>query len=133
VINYCILVKAGSFCMEQAPVRIGSASAEWQADFLEKRLEALEARLSYGERLPIINSVAIDTCAIMRSLWAKLGSKERFKYIFFVSCDLHGLQLLIKDIIEYPIWSSVMALCNYLTAHFRNANKQLALFRHYMK
>jgi hypothetical protein len=26
-----------------------------------------------------------------------------------------------------------MALCNYLTAHFRNANKQLALLRHYMK
>jgi hypothetical protein len=91
VINYCILVKAGNFCMEQAPVRIGSASAEWQADFLKKRFKALEARLPYGERLPMINSVATDTCATMRSLWAKLGSKERFKYTFFVPCDSHSL------------------------------------------
>jgi hypothetical protein len=54
--------------MEQAPVRIGSASAEWQADFLEKRLKALKARLPHGERLSIINSVATDICATMRSL-----------------------------------------------------------------
>ncbi len=91
VINYYILVKAGSFCMEQAPVRISLVSAKWQADFLEERFEALKIKLSYDERLPMINSVATNTCAIMRSLWAKLDLKKRFKYTFFVPCDSHGL------------------------------------------
>jgi Protein of unknown function (DUF 659)/hAT family C-terminal dimerisation region len=133
VINYCIIVKAGSFCMEQAAVKIGPSGAEEQAEFLEERLNMLEAKLPTNERLPMINSVATDTCTTMRSLWVKLGKKERFKHTFFVPCDSHGLQLLIKDIIEHPIWATTMTKCNYLTAHFRNANKQLALLRHYMK
>jgi hypothetical protein len=68
VINYCIFVKVRSFYMEQALVKIGLISTEWQVDFLKKRFETFEARLFYGERLSMINSVATDTCAIMRSL-----------------------------------------------------------------
>jgi hypothetical protein len=63
----------------------------------------------------------------------QIGLKKRFKHTFLVPCDSHDLQILIKDIIEHPIWAPIMALCNYLTAHFRNANKQLTLLRHYMK
>lgn len=80
-----------------------------------------------------MNSVATDTCNTIRSLWEILHTKERFKRTFFILCDSHGLQLLIKDIVEDPMFNDTMSDANYITAYFRGANKQLALLRHYQQ
>ena len=74
-------------------------------------------------KLPFINSVATDTCSTMRSFWTKLGVNPRYKLSFFVPCDSHGLQLLIRD---------NFAECNGIVAHFSSSHKQLALLRSYM-
>jgi hAT family protein len=137
VINYCIVTdKKESFCMKLELVEVGTSSAERQAAWLDESLDELETGLQEvygpGAKLPFINSVATDTCSTMRSFWTKLGVKPRYKLTFFVPCDSHGLQLLIKDILEFPVFSTTMTECNGIVAHFSSSHKQLALLRSYM-
>lgn len=47
-----------------------------------------------------INSIAINTCNLQRAVWDILSHNPTFQHIFFISCDSHGLQLLIKDLFE---------------------------------
>ena len=137
VINFSILCKLGSFCMKQDAVPKGKFGAEEQADWLELQLDELETRFKaeFGQdaQLPPINSVSTDTCSTMRSMWIRLRSKPRFQRTFFIPCDSHGLQLLIKDIITLDLFKDTMATCNQIVAHFRLAQKQLALLRHYQR
>jgi hypothetical protein len=134
VINYSIVTSTGkSFCMKLEEVPIGTSSAERQADWLNGAIDTLEIgfQKEYGPhaKLPRLNSVATDTCSTMRCLWRILSTKPRFKSAFFVPCDSHGLQLLIKDIVTLPLFIDTMTLCNHIVGHFRSAHKQLALVR----
>jgi hypothetical protein len=137
VVNFSILCNLGSFCMKQDAVPTGAFRAEKQADWLEAQIEELEVRYKaeFGQnaQLPPINSVSTDTCSTMRSMWMHLRSKPRFQHTFFIPCDSHGLQLLIKDIITLDLFKDTMAMCNQIVAHFRLAQKQLALLRHYQR
>jgi len=40
----------------------------------------------------------------MRSAWKEAAKDPRLAYVFFVPCDSHGLQLLVKDIIQEVIY-----------------------------
>jgi Protein of unknown function (DUF 659)/hAT family C-terminal dimerisation region len=138
VINYSIVTSTGkSFCMKLEEVPTGTSSAERQADWLNRAIDILETgfQKEYGQhaKLPRLNSVATDTCSTMRCLWRILSTKPRFKSSFFVPCDSHGLQLLIKDIISLPLFVDTMTLCNHIVGHFRSAHKQLALVRSLQK
>ena len=31
------------------------------------------------------------------------------KHVFFVPCDSHGIQLLVKDLLEIPVFKDIMA------------------------
>lgn len=92
---------------------------------LNDQLNILKKSISH--KIPAINSVATDTCRTMRSLWEELHQYERFKYTFFIPCDSHGLQLLIKDIISLHPFDKTMKDVNSILTHFCGANKQLAL------
>jgi hypothetical protein len=135
VVNFSILCNLGFFCMKQDAVPTGAFRAEKQADWLEAQIEELEVRYKaeFGQdaQLPPINSVFTDTCSTIRSMWMHLRLKPRFQHTFFIFCDSHGLQLLIKDIITLDLFKDTMAVCNQIIAHFRLAQKQLALLRHY--
>ena len=46
-----------------------------------------------------INSVATDTCSLECTVWDILSSDPCLQHAFFIPCDSHGLQLLIKDLL----------------------------------
>jgi hypothetical protein len=54
-------------------------------------------------------------------MWLQLRSKPRFQRTFFIPCDSHGIQLLIKDIITLDLFKDTMAMCNQIVTHFRLA------------
>jgi hypothetical protein len=87
-------------------------------DYLQNLTQFLEIEV------PEINSVTTDTCTIMRSFWKELRSYPPFKRSIMILCDSHGLQLLIKDIIEtidpYKITSERF---NAIVAFFNKAYK----------
>lgn len=47
-----------------------------------------------------INSIIIDMCNLKPSVWNNLAVDARLKHVFFVSCDFHDLQLLLKDLLH---------------------------------
>ena len=76
-----------------------------------------------------INSVVTDTCSTMFSMWEQLESYDDFKHCLFIPCDSHGIQLLIKNILELPSFSSVMKQAQILVKAFRKAHLQYARLR----
>jgi hypothetical protein len=46
-----------------------------------------------------------------------------------VSYDLYGLQLLIRDILEYPIYANIVKQADNIVNHFYHAKKQNAILQ----
>ena len=76
-----------------------------------------------------INCVTKDTCSTMFSMWEQLESYDDFKHCLFIPCDSHGIQLLIKNILELPSFSSVIKQAQILVKAFRKAHLQYARLR----
>ena len=105
VINVSVHTASGVFFHETSELPAGDIDSGWLAEFLEMKVVP---GLCSGVVVSI-NSLATDTCGTMRSLWAKLKHKDQYKRAFFIPCDSHGIQLLIKD---------VLRCCGVRLAHF---------------
>jgi len=128
IINLCILTKFGPFSIKYELVGTGTSSAGRIAQWINHQLEDLTQFLEI--EVPEINSVTTDTCNTMRSLWDELRAYRPFKRTIMIPCDSHGLQLLIKDIIEMiDPYKVTMERSNVIVAYFNKAHKQLALLR----
>lgn len=105
----------------------------------DKRLDAAEnARWMLAKMLELtggdlgkIHSVTTDTCSLERATWDRLSQDPRLSHIFYVSCDSHGLQLLIKNLLSAPQIKTTfykgLAIVNFL----RKAKHQLSILRRY--
>lgn len=49
--------------------------------------------------LSLLNAFSTDTCNQMRATWKGLSLIPEFQHCFFIPCNSHGLQLLIKDLL----------------------------------
>jgi hypothetical protein len=47
-----------------------------------------------------INSISTDTCSVMKGVWQVLSRKPELQHAFMILCGFHGLQLIIKDILD---------------------------------
>jgi Protein of unknown function (DUF 659) len=121
VINACILTDRGPFCLKYEKVSKDTSSAERQAEWLTDLLDKLEQKIGFD--LPPINCVMTDTCSTIRKFWNVLSKKSRFEYSFFVPCDSHGIQLLIKDIVCFGTFSGTVKKAQIIVSHFRSAHK----------
>ena len=74
----------------------------------DKRLDAAEngrwilakmLELTGGD-LGKIHSVTTDTCSLERATLDRLSQDPRLSHIFYVPCNSHNLQLLIKDLLS---------------------------------
>ena len=74
----------------------------------------------------------------MRKIWRILVEDIRLKHMFFILCDSHGIQLLIKDILTIPWLKEVHRKCKLVVAAFRHASQQYGVLKkhilhHYSK
>jgi hypothetical protein len=76
-----------------------------------------------------ISSLTTDTCAIMRNTWTGLEYLDLLSYTLFILCDSHGLQLLIKDLLDQPQITVVMSKANAIVTGFYQAKKQYAILQ----
>jgi hypothetical protein len=121
VINACILIEQGLFCLKYEKVSKGTFFAERQAEWLVELLDDLEKKIQFN--FSMINCVMTDTCSTIRKFWAILSKIPRFKYSFFVPCDSHGLQLFIKDIVILNYFEPTIKKAQAVISHFRSAHK----------
>ena len=83
--------------------------------------------------------LATDTCNPQKCAWRKAHTGPDLKGLFIVGCNLHGLQLLIKDLIDpgkdenkQPIDSEIRLFWKLFTSiisHFSTSKKQLGILR----
>jgi len=76
-----------------------------------------------------VNTVTMDTYSMMFSMWEQLESYNDFKHCLFIPCNSHGIQLLIKDVLELPPFSSIVKQAQILVKAFRKAHLQYACLR----
>jgi hypothetical protein len=69
----------------------------------------------------------------MRKVHDILQSTSELKHVFFTLCDSHGLQLLIKDILQLPWFADVIKSISKIAGSFKKARLQLAILREYQK
>jgi hypothetical protein len=55
--------------------------------------------------------------------------QPNLKHCFFIPCDPHGLQLLIKDILQYPAYATTVEATAQLIEHLHHADKQYQIFK----
>jgi hypothetical protein len=65
----------------------------------------------------------------MRKTWTGLEKHPLLSHAFFIPCDSHGLQLLIKDILESKPFSDTIGNAQKIVKTFRRAKKQYSLLR----
>lgn len=95
IINLSILTETGAFHYKTEDTGSMQLGAVEISQWVMEKLATL-----VGEQWWRINSMATDTCNTMRAVWRTLAADNRTQHVFFVPCDSHGLQLLIKDISE---------------------------------
>ena len=133
IINVSVHTASGVFFYETSELPADEIDADWLADFIEVKVVP---NLCGGIAISI-NSLATDTCQTMRSLWAKLKHKAQYNHTFFIPCDSHGIQLLIKDILTSKTIASwlneTFKNAQKIATFFSNAKKQLAFLRQHQK
>ena len=86
------------------------------ADWIEYSL----MKLCNG-RFDRINSIATDTCSTMLKVWEILEQFDEFKHCLFIPCDSHGLQLLIKDLLDLSVFEELHDKIQTIAKAFKNS------------
>jgi hypothetical protein len=76
-----------------------------------------------------ISSLTTDTCATMRNTWTGLEKLDILSHTIFIPCDSHGLQLLIKDLLDQPRIAEVLKKAHSIVTGFHFAKKQYSILQ----
>lgn len=70
------------------------------SSWILNRLQGILLQLDKAVDWKRINSISTDTCHVMKSVWEKLEATPELRHCFMIPCDSHGLQLIMKDIVD---------------------------------
>lgn len=94
-----------------------------RAEELAKQAVSTAKKITDGD-LSKVASWTTDTCAVIRAMWKKFEKIAALEHVITAPCDSHGLQLVIKDILQRPtiagVWKAALQVVNGI----RNAGKQ---------
>ena len=113
ICNISVHSESGSLYYLSEDIRAKQMNAVNNADWLRTHLLHLS-----NHNPSHINSVTTDTCSTMLSMWEQLESYDDFKHCLFIPCGSHGIQLLIKNVLELPSFSSVIKEAQTLVKAF---------------
>jgi Protein of unknown function (DUF 659) len=71
-------------------------------------------------------AVTSDTCATMRAFGEVLAKTPKTAHVIPVLCDSHGLQLIIKDLLQLPTIKKIFEEASAIVGLFRHSSKQYA-------
>jgi hypothetical protein len=95
-------------------------------------LDKLEELLPVISSWKNINSFATNTCSTMRKVWKIIQQDKRIPTVFCIPCDFHGLQLVIKDLLDLRSIGEVFLIASSIISHFRSSPKQYAAMQNVM-
>jgi hypothetical protein len=120
IINTSTITTSGDcFYISNTEAPAGKLGAE---ELVQHTINTVQ-QITKGD-LSKIASITTDTCSTMRLLWKKLESQSNTSHIFTVPCDSHGLQLIVKDLLERPSIKKYWTLASTVVNTIRNSGKQ---------
>jgi len=63
----------------------------------------------------------------MRAVWRLFNHDPKTQHIFTIPCKSHGLQLLVKDLLEHEPFFDIISKAQKIAAHFKKSKLQLAI------
>ena len=126
IINLCVQVPDfGAFYAQSEAIKDETLNISFLTNWVSNSMATITKNGS-----SIINSLITDTCNTQRAVGKEISLLSSFNpRIFWVPCDSHGLQLLVKDTIEIPQFSQIMDIAQDLVVKFSTSHKQLARLR----
>ena len=124
ICNVSIHSPSGSLHYISEDLRSKQMTAPAAAQWLRNHLIAL----TNGD-LSRINSIITDTCAVMFAMWLEMQRFIEFKHCLFIPCDSHGTQLLVKDLLEIPVFKDTLQKAQQVVKAFRHSLLQYARLR----
>lgn len=96
IVNFAVSTTKGtSFSIKN----ITTGDLTQSASYLVARFVEAVTKVTGGD-LTRVNSIATDTCSAMRAFHSELKSHSDLSHVLISLCDSHGIQLLIKDIVD---------------------------------
>jgi hypothetical protein len=93
--NISVIVKGTSYFWSNESLEDRNATADATIQSIKQK--ALD--ITQGD-LKRLGALSTDTCSTQQASWAKLKSDPDLAHVFGIGCDSHGIQLIIKDIVE---------------------------------
>jgi hypothetical protein len=93
--NISVIVKGTSYFWSNESLEDKNATANATVQSIKQK--ALD--ITQGD-LKRLGSLSTDTCSTQQASWAKLKLDPDLVHVFGIGCDSHGIQLIIKDIVE---------------------------------
>ena len=128
ICNISVHSPSGSLHYISEDIKAKQMTAAVAAQWLRNHLSTL----SNGD-FSRINSITTDTCATMFAMWQELERFTEFKHCLFIPCDSHGIQLLIKDLLQLPTFKEVSQKAQVVVKAFRRALLQYARLREFQR
>jgi hypothetical protein len=125
IANISVHTNAGAFFYASEDVGAARRTAHNVAIWMKEKIVALS-----NDNLLRVNSIATDTCATMSAVWGITRKDVDLKHVLFVPCDAHGLQLVVKDLLDdVPILHNVHQKAQTIAHAFRSAPLQYGRLR----
>lgn len=129
-LNISLAELGQSYYLTSEEIPAGSFDAEKIASTLLGKLEQLmPSEFDWS----CINSFATDTCSTMKKVWSILKQDSRVGHAFTIHCDSHGIQLVLKDILDLKSIKEVFEPAAKVVDYFRHSPKQYAFLRKYQE
>jgi hypothetical protein len=127
--NLCINCPSyGAFYQLSESLEDRTMNARSCADWAIQAMEDAKGDRPWSE----LNSLVMDTCATQMNSALLISQFPNLKHLFIIGCDSHGLQLLVKDIIQKSRFREVFNQAQDVVQAFSTSPKQLAILRQHM-
>jgi len=80
-----------------------------------------------------VNCIITDTCSTMRAVWRLFNHDPKTLHIFTIPCEFHGLQLLVKDVLEHEPFLNIISKAQKIATHFKKSKLQPAILREHQQ
>ena len=124
IFNTCLHTPHDALHWSSDDIDATQLTAENAATMIRKNMHAISK--GQPER---INNLSTDTCDTMLSIHRRLAQYPELKHIFFIPCDSHGLQLLVKNILGLPSFKAILEKGQKIVKAFKKSPLQLARLR----
>ena len=124
ILNISVGTAYGAFYYDN----IDMGAATLSAETLGAKIEEVYTQITQAQ-LNRINSISGDSCSTNLAMFKQLQAQPALAHCFFIPCDAHSLQLLIKDICSHDTIKEVVSAVDNLVSHFKHSPKQYQIFK----